>query len=40
MSMLEIAILGRVPATVLAEAVFAHPTLAEALNNLFQGLNS
>jgi pyruvate/2-oxoglutarate dehydrogenase complex dihydrolipoamide dehydrogenase (E3) component len=36
MSMLQIAIMGRVPATQLAEAVFAHPTLAESLNNLFQ----
>jgi pyruvate/2-oxoglutarate dehydrogenase complex dihydrolipoamide dehydrogenase (E3) component len=40
MSMLEIAMLGRVKATELAEAVFAHPTLAEALNNLFQGLDA
>ena len=40
MSMLEIAMLGRVKATELAEAVFAHPTLAEALNNLFQGLGA
>jgi pyruvate/2-oxoglutarate dehydrogenase complex dihydrolipoamide dehydrogenase (E3) component len=39
MSMLQIAMMGRVPAAVLAEAVFAHPTLAEALNNLFQALN-
>jgi pyruvate/2-oxoglutarate dehydrogenase complex dihydrolipoamide dehydrogenase (E3) component len=39
MSMLEIAMLGRVPATQLAEAVFAHPTLAESLNNLFQNVN-
>jgi pyruvate/2-oxoglutarate dehydrogenase complex dihydrolipoamide dehydrogenase (E3) component len=39
MSMLQIAMMGRVPATNLAEAVFAHPTLAEALNNLFQELD-
>jgi pyruvate/2-oxoglutarate dehydrogenase complex dihydrolipoamide dehydrogenase (E3) component len=35
MAQLQIAILGRVPYTVLKEAVFAHPTLAEGLNNLF-----
>ncbi|MHB8508194.1 MAG: mercuric reductase [Candidatus Dormibacteria bacterium] len=35
MSMLQIAILGKVKVAVLREAVFAHPTLAEAFNNLF-----
>jgi pyruvate/2-oxoglutarate dehydrogenase complex dihydrolipoamide dehydrogenase (E3) component len=35
MSMLEIAIMGQVPYTTLRDAVFAHPTLAESLNNLF-----
>jgi pyruvate/2-oxoglutarate dehydrogenase complex dihydrolipoamide dehydrogenase (E3) component len=35
MSMLEIAMLGKLPYTVLKEAIFAHPTLAESLNNLF-----
>ena len=35
MAMLEIAMMGKVPYTVLREAVFAHPTLAESLNNLF-----
>ncbi len=35
MSMLEIAMMGKVPYTVLQEAIFAHPTLAESLNNLF-----
>jgi pyruvate/2-oxoglutarate dehydrogenase complex dihydrolipoamide dehydrogenase (E3) component len=35
MSMLEIAMMGKVPYTVLRDAVFAHPTLAESLNNLF-----
>jgi pyruvate/2-oxoglutarate dehydrogenase complex dihydrolipoamide dehydrogenase (E3) component len=39
MSMLQIAMMGHVPATQLAEAVFAHPTLAESLNNLFQDVN-
>jgi pyruvate/2-oxoglutarate dehydrogenase complex dihydrolipoamide dehydrogenase (E3) component len=35
MSQLQIAMMGRLPYTVLKEAVFAHPTLSEALNNLF-----
>jgi pyruvate/2-oxoglutarate dehydrogenase complex dihydrolipoamide dehydrogenase (E3) component len=35
MSMLEIAMLGRLPYTALAEAVLAHPAYAEALNNVF-----
>jgi pyruvate/2-oxoglutarate dehydrogenase complex dihydrolipoamide dehydrogenase (E3) component len=35
MSMLQIAMLGKVPYPVLREAIFAHPTLAEAFNNLF-----
>jgi pyruvate/2-oxoglutarate dehydrogenase complex dihydrolipoamide dehydrogenase (E3) component len=35
MAMLEIAMMGKVPYPVLQEAVFAHPTLAESLNNLF-----
>ena len=35
MSMLEIAMLGQLPYTVLRDAIFAHPTLAECFNNLF-----
>jgi pyruvate/2-oxoglutarate dehydrogenase complex dihydrolipoamide dehydrogenase (E3) component len=35
MSMLELAMMGKLPYTVLRDAVFAHPTLAESLNNLF-----
>ncbi|HXN65951.1 MAG TPA: mercuric reductase [Candidatus Acidoferrales bacterium] len=35
MSQLEIAMMGKLPYTVLKDAVFAHPTLAESLNNLF-----
>jgi hypothetical protein len=27
--------MGEVPYTVLRDAIFAHPTLAESLNNLF-----
>jgi pyruvate/2-oxoglutarate dehydrogenase complex dihydrolipoamide dehydrogenase (E3) component len=35
MSMLELAMMGRLPFTALREGIFAHPTLAESLNNLF-----
>lgn len=38
MSMIEIAMLGRLPYSDLRDAVFAHPTLAEAFNNLFASL--
>jgi pyruvate/2-oxoglutarate dehydrogenase complex dihydrolipoamide dehydrogenase (E3) component len=39
MAMFEIAIMGRLPYTVLREGIFAHPTLAESLNNLFMVLD-
>jgi pyruvate/2-oxoglutarate dehydrogenase complex dihydrolipoamide dehydrogenase (E3) component len=39
MSMLQIAMMGKIPYTVIKEAVFAHPTLAESLNNLFMTLD-
>lgn len=35
MSALEIAMMGKLPYTVLRDGIFAHPTLAESLNNLF-----
>lgn len=35
MSMMQIAMLGHLPYTTLRDATFAHPTLAESLNNLF-----
>ena len=38
MSMLQIAMLGDLPYTALRDAIFAHPTLAESLNNLFARL--
>ncbi|HLF83870.1 MAG TPA: mercuric reductase [Blastocatellia bacterium] len=40
MAMLQIAMLGRVPYTALKEAIFAHPTLAESLNNLFLAMDA
>jgi pyruvate/2-oxoglutarate dehydrogenase complex dihydrolipoamide dehydrogenase (E3) component len=39
MAMLEIAMLGKLPYPVLRDAVFAHPTLSESLNNLFATLS-
>jgi len=35
MAMLQIAMMGKIPYTVLRDGVFSHPTLAESLNNLF-----
>jgi pyruvate/2-oxoglutarate dehydrogenase complex dihydrolipoamide dehydrogenase (E3) component len=39
-AMLQIAMMGRVPYTRLRDGMFAHPTLAESLNNLFAALES
>lgn len=39
MSVLHMAMLGRVPYPVIRDGVFAHPTLAESLNNLFMALD-
>lgn len=38
MSAIEIAMMGKLPYTALRDAVFAHPTLMESLNNLFTGI--
>ena len=38
MAVLEVAMMGRLPYTALRDAVLAHPTLAESLNNLFMTL--
>jgi pyruvate/2-oxoglutarate dehydrogenase complex dihydrolipoamide dehydrogenase (E3) component len=40
MSMLQIAMMGKIPYTAIKEGVFAHPTLAESLNNLFMTLDA
>ena len=39
MATLEVAMLGKLPYTVLRDATLAHPTLAESLNNLFMTLD-
>lgn len=40
MSTLEIAMMGKLPYTALRDGTFAHPTLAESLNNLFNAMDS
>lgn len=40
MSMLQLAMMGNIPYTRIKEGVFAHPTLAESLNNLFMTLDN
>ena len=39
MSMLQVAMIGKLPYSAIKEAIFAHPTLAESLNNLFMTLD-
>lgn len=34
MSMIQIAMMGKLPYTALKDEIFAHPALAESLNNL------
>ncbi len=38
MATIEVAMMGRLPYTALRDGIFAHPTLAEALNNLFSSM--
>ena len=38
MAVIQMAMMGHLPSTVLKDAVLAHPTLAESLNNLFSTL--
>jgi pyruvate/2-oxoglutarate dehydrogenase complex dihydrolipoamide dehydrogenase (E3) component len=40
MSMLQLAMMGKLTCTKLRDAIFAHPTLAESLNNLFTRFDS
>jgi pyruvate/2-oxoglutarate dehydrogenase complex dihydrolipoamide dehydrogenase (E3) component len=35
MAMIQLAMMGKLPYTTLRDGIFAHPTLAESLNNLF-----
>jgi pyruvate/2-oxoglutarate dehydrogenase complex dihydrolipoamide dehydrogenase (E3) component len=40
MSVLETAMMGKLPYTALRDATYAHPTLAESLNNLFMAMDN
>lgn len=40
MAMLEIAMMGKLPYTALRDGIFAHPTLAESMNTLFDQVDS
>jgi len=40
MAVLQVAMLGKLPYTTIRDGAFAHPTLAESLNNLFMALES
>lgn len=40
MAAVEIAMMGKLPYTALRDGTFAHPTLAESLNNLFMAMDS
>jgi pyruvate/2-oxoglutarate dehydrogenase complex dihydrolipoamide dehydrogenase (E3) component len=39
MAMLQIAMMGKMPYSLLKDGIFAHPTFAESLNNLFMNLD-
>ncbi len=38
-TLFQIAMMGKLPYTALRDGVFSHPTLAEALNNLFTAMD-
>jgi pyruvate/2-oxoglutarate dehydrogenase complex dihydrolipoamide dehydrogenase (E3) component len=40
MTILQVAMMGKLPYTTLRDAVFSHPTLAESLNDLFMNLEA
>jgi pyruvate/2-oxoglutarate dehydrogenase complex dihydrolipoamide dehydrogenase (E3) component len=40
MTVLQVAMMGKFPYTVLRDGIFAHPTLAESLNNLFMAMDA
>jgi pyruvate/2-oxoglutarate dehydrogenase complex dihydrolipoamide dehydrogenase (E3) component len=39
MSVLETAMMGKLPYTAVRDATYAHPTLSESLNNLFMAMD-
>ena len=40
MAVLQVAMMGQLPYTVIRDGIFAHPTLAESLNNLFMAMDA
>jgi pyruvate/2-oxoglutarate dehydrogenase complex dihydrolipoamide dehydrogenase (E3) component len=40
MTVLQVAMMGKLPYTVIRDGIFAHPTLAESLNNLFMTMDA
>jgi pyruvate/2-oxoglutarate dehydrogenase complex dihydrolipoamide dehydrogenase (E3) component len=40
MTVLQVAMMGRLPYTTIRDGTFAHPTLAESLNNLFMAMDA
>src|SRR5215475_4226457 len=40
MTVLQVAMMGKLPYTVIPDGIFAHPTLAESLNNLFMTMDA
>jgi hypothetical protein len=40
MTIIQMAMLGKVPYTTVRDGIFTHPTLAEGLNSLFMTLDS
>ncbi len=39
MSVLQVATMGNLPYTAIRDGIFAHPTLAESLNDLFMSMD-
>jgi pyruvate/2-oxoglutarate dehydrogenase complex dihydrolipoamide dehydrogenase (E3) component len=39
MAVLQVAMMGKLPYTTIRDGIFAHPTLAESLNNLFMAMD-
>ena len=39
MTVLQVAMMGKLPYTVIRDGIFAHPTLAESFNNLFMAMD-
>ena len=39
-TVIQMAMIGKVPYTALRDGVFSHPTMSESLNNLFMGMDA